>query len=138
MGKMKFNLGLALALAVALVALPGARGIAQQAVVTTGSSASSGDASGTIASTNVWQQVWPQASAGQPRHGCLVLNNDTTRAWVYFGASPSKAAAVPLEPATATNAAGGWVSCATGTGATLQDQVWVTGTSGSQFIAKQQ
>lgn len=97
-----------------------------------------GDASGTITTTNSFQQIWPQASLQQPRRGCLVVNNSTDRQWVFFGPTPTKATAIPLEPATATSALGGWVSCASGAGGALQDQVWITGTSGDTFVAKQQ
>ena len=98
----------------------------------------SGNASSTITVTNTFQQVWPQASASASRKGCLIMNTSTDRQWVFFGSSPTKAAAIPLEAATATNGAGGWVSCSTGAGAALQDQVWITGTAGDTYVAAQQ
>lgn len=99
--------------------------------------ANSGDASGSITSTDAFQQVWA-STPGPHRIGCLVVNNSTHRQWVFFGSTPTKATSLPLEPASATNALGGAVSCATGAGGALQDQVWITGTSGDTFVAKQQ
>lgn len=112
-------------------------------VTTSPSTSFSADASSTIAVTNTFQLVWSQPNGGtRPwRKGCLLINNSTNRQWVFFGlstATPTKAAAIPLEPALATNALGGNVSCATQTGAVLQDQVWITGTAGDTFVAKQQ
>ena len=120
---------------------------AQQAVVTQPGAALSVDASGTIAVTNTFQQIWPNTSntpgnggtSGQ-RKGCLIANTSTDRQWVYFGplASATKASAIPLEPASSVSALGGYVSCATGSGSTLQDQVSITGTANDTFVAKQQ
>lgn len=112
--------------------------LAQQAVVISPSVANSGDASGSITATNVFQQVWAQVSSSQRRAGCLIINNSTDRQWVYFGAVPTKATSIPLEAAAATNGLGGFVSCATGGGGILQDQVWITGTINDTFVAKQQ
>lgn len=129
--------------------------LGQQAVVTQPGQANSGEASSTITATNVFQQVWAAAnnpsSAGTSgaRAGCLLLNNSTDRQWVYFQgpgmATPTsgtaaaiKAESIPLEPASATNAQGGFVSCSTGTGQTLQDRVWIAGTMGDTYVAKQQ
>lgn len=120
---------------------------AQETVVTQPGAALSGDASGTIAVTNTFQQVWGNTvntsgnggTSGQ-RKGCLIINTSTNRQWVYFGplAFATKASAIPLEPATAINALGGYVSCATGSGSTLQDQISITGTANDTFVAKQQ
>lgn len=129
--------------------------LGQQAVVTQPGQGNSGEGSGTIASSSLFQQIWPSArnpsSSGTSgsRAGCLVLNNSTDRQWVYFQgpgmAAPTagnfatlKAESVPLEPATATNAMGGYVICATSTGLALQDAVWIAGTLGDTYVAKQQ
>lgn len=128
---------------------------AQQAVVTQPGKANSGDASGTIASSNVFQQIWGSTAgpdgAGQSgqRAGCLVLNNAGHREWVYFqgpgmttptsaNSSTLEASAVPLEAAPATNGQGGYVYCNTGAGQVLQDSVWIAGTIGDTYVAKQQ
>lgn len=98
----------------------------------------SGHGDGSVTTTDTFQQIWAATSVAQPRVGCLVLNNSTHRQWVYFGTSPTKATAIPLEPASAANAQGGGVNCVTGAGGALQDQVWITGTSGDTFVALQQ
>lgn len=49
-----------------------------------------------------------------------------------------EASSVPLEAAPAATGAGGFVSCSTGAGQTLQDAVWIAGTSGDTYVAKQQ
>lgn len=96
------------------------------------------NASGSITTTNTFQQIWPATSLVQPRVGCLIINNSTDRQWVYFGLVPTKATAIPLEPASATNALGGHVNCATDAGGAAQDQIWITGTSGDTFVATQE
>lgn len=113
---------------------------AQTAVVTQPSRALSGDASSTIAATNTFQSIWDATAVDTPRRGCLIINNSTDRQWVFFGplASATKATAIPLEPASATNALGGSVNCATAGGSILQDQVSITGTQNDTFIAKLQ
>lgn len=132
----------------------GQKALGQQAVVTQPGAANSGDASGTIVATNVFQLVWagqgPANGGNYQRRGCLVLNNSSTnRQWVYFqgpgmttptaaNAATIKAASVPLEAAPAANGMGGYVSCATGAGQTLQDAVWIAGTIGDTYVAKQQ
>lgn len=97
-----------------------------------------GNASGTITSTNTFQSIWSATDFAKPRVGCLVINTSTNRQWVYFGTTPTKAAAIPLEAAAATAALGGNVSCSTGAGGAAQDQVWITGTSGDTFVATQE
>lgn len=128
---------------------------AQQAVVTQPGVANSADASGAIVSSTLFQQIWPSSAnpgSGGPsghRAGCLVLNNSTDEQWVYFQGlgmpTPTsgnfatiKAESIPLNVAAATNDAGGLVTCATGSGQTLQDSVWIAGTSGDTYVAKQQ
>lgn len=114
---------------------------AQQAVTTSPVQVYSGDASSTIGVTDTFQTVWSAITTGSSRRGCLLLNNSTHRQWVFFGAdssTPTKAKAIPLEAATAANAQGGYVSCATSAGGVLNDHVWITGTAGDTFVAKQQ
>lgn len=148
----RFSRLIALGLLLGLLSLGPAQGQQTGAnpVATQPSVGNSGEGSGTIAVTNTWQQVWPAQIGSSPaRRGCLVLNNSTDRQWVYFqgpgmampaagNASTIKAASVPLEPASATNALGGWVTCNAGTGSVLQDSVWITGTMGDTYVAKQQ
>lgn len=129
--------------------------LAQQSVVTTPQASNSGNSSSTIASSTQFQQIW--ASQANPssggtsghRNGCLVMNLSTDRQWVYFqgpgmatptsgNTSTIKDLAVPLEPAPATNGAGGYVLCATSAGGALQDAVWILGTSGDKFYANRQ
>lgn len=90
--------------------------------------------SGTIAVTDTFQSVM---TLNTGRNGCIVLNNATHRQWVYNGTTPTKAAAFPLESATANNAAGGSFVCSIGTG-TVSDQIWITGTAGDTFVAREQ
>ena len=124
---------------------------AQQAppVQTQPSSGNSGEASSTIASSSLFQLVWAASTPPQFRRGCLILNNSTHQQWVYFQgpgmATPTsgnfstiKAESVPLNVASAANAAGGWVSCGTGDGVVLQDAVWIGGTISDTYVAKQQ
>lgn len=128
---------------------------AQQAVVTQPGQANSGEASGTIASSTLFQQIWPSsanpASSGSlgHRNGCLVLNNSPDQQWVYFQGpgmtTPTsanfaaiKAESIPLEPAQSANLLGGDVSCATGGGQILQDAIWIAGTISDTYVAKQQ
>lgn len=116
--------------------------MAQAPVLTQPQPVTTTDASSTIAATNTFQQVFAAStlSVGSPRRsGCLIINNSTNRQWVFFGAiaSADKAKSVPLEPASATNALGGSVSCQSA-GIVLQDQVSITGTMGDTFVAKSQ
>lgn len=118
---------------------------AQVPVITQPSVGNSANASGTIASTNTWQVIWNAATILSPRRGCIVVNNATHEEWVYFqgptdaapSGSASEALAIPLNVATANNAAGGSLNCTIG-GVVLQDKVWITGTSGDTFVAEQQ
>ncbi len=111
---------------------------AQAPVVTQPQGVTSFDASSTIATTDTFQLVWDVPAQGRKRMGCLVLNNSTHRQWVYFGTTPTKGTSVPMEPATVDNGLGGYVSCSAGGGVVLQDQVWITGTTGDSYVAKQQ
>ena len=94
------------------------------------------NASGTIAVTNTFQQVFAAASTapgGSPsRTSCTIQNNGTHNMYVFFG---------PIANATLTNsvvlAAGANLSCANLI-IVLADQVSITGTSGDAFYAAQQ
>lgn len=134
--------------------LAGGKAWGQAPVVTQPGAANSGEASGTLAATNVFQLVWagqgPAFGGSLQRRGCLVLNNSATnRQWVYFQgpgmvaptagtAAAIKATSVPLEAAPAALGMGGYVTCATGAGQVLQDAVWIAGTIGDTYVAKQQ
>lgn len=109
-----------------------------QPVVTLPSTGLSGDASGTVAVTNTFQLVWPAPSSSQPRKGCLLVNTAVTVELVYFGPVPVAAGAVPLNPAGTAGQAGGAVSCIVGSGTVSEDAVWITGTTGAAYVAKQQ
>lgn len=109
-----------------------------QPVMTLPSSGFSGDASGTIAATGTFQAVWPATNPAQPRKGCLIVNTGTTVEYVYFGTTPTQATAIPLNPASGAGLAGASVSCAAGPGTVLQDALWLTGTTGGSYVAKQQ
>ena len=86
----------------------------------------------TIAVTNTFQQVLaPVYPLGTPpvlRQGCLVQNNGSHTMYVFFG---------PIASATTAKSfqltAGQGIGCATGSGAVLQDQVSITGTSGDAY-----
>lgn len=149
------SLGLLLAAGLMLLGTSDWKATAQQAVVTQPGKANSGEASSTLASGSLFQRIWASTAgangAGQAgqRAGCLVLNNSTDRQWVYFQGpgmtAPTagnftaiKAVSIPLEAATATNAMGGYVTCATGAGQAVQDSVWIAGTMGDTYVAKQQ
>lgn len=90
------------------------------------------NASGTIASTNVFQSIWLAASGNAIRRGCTVQNNGSNAMYVFFG---------PIASATTGNsvklAAGATANCHVFDIA-LQDQVSITGTSGDGFYAAQQ
>lgn len=91
------------------------------------------NASSTITVTNTFQVVFTPSTTQNKRQGCTIVNYGTNTMWVYFGQptdTPTKANSVQLvqnQP----------VSCATGN-AVLNDQVWITGTSGDAFFAAQQ
>lgn len=92
--------------------------------------------SGTVAVTNTFQSVVPANSLNK---GCLVQNTGSNLMFVYFGpiAGATKAKSFQLR-APGTGIQGGWVSCATGTGAVITDQVSVTGVATDTFTAAYQ
>lgn len=129
-----------LAKALGLVLLLGSGAFAQTPVVTSPSRAGSINASGTIAVTNTFQQVFASTlGTPAPRQGCLVQNGGTNVMWVFFGpiASATKASAFQLV-APAVGVQGGAIGCGTGGGGVLQDQVSITGTMGEAFAASRQ
>lgn len=83
--------------------------------------------SGTVASTGVFQSI---QVANTSRNGCLIVNTSSAEEWVFFGpiASATEATAVPLYADQSVN-------CSTGSGGVLSDQVSITGTATSTFIA---
>lgn len=124
----KWALGLGLALWVN-------EALAQSAVKTLPSPSGSVNVSGTIASGGVFQSIVVRNTGGT-RQGCLVQNNGTNIMYVFFGpiADATTAKSFQLVPPS-TGVQGGSVSCATGAGTTLQDQVSITGTVGEAFAA---
>lgn len=92
--------------------------------------------SGSISVTNTFQSVFNNSQTSNPgargRTSCTVQNNGTHTMYVFFG---------PIANATTTNALqigpGQVILCQIG-GATLQDQVSITGTSFDTFVANQQ
>ena len=120
-----------------LLSLLAGSAFAQQPVYQYATPRNSVNASGTIAVTNTFQQVFAAASTspGQAvtRMGCLIQNNSTHTMYVYFG---------PIANATLNTsiqlAASGALSCATLTGAVTADQISITGTAGDVFFAAQQ
>lgn len=126
-------------LAAALVLLAGAAS-AQQPVITSPSRVGSVNASGTIAVTNTFQQVFASALLlAQPRQGCAIQNNGVNTMWVFFGplASATKATSFQLVP-PGVGVQGGSIGCNTGGGGVLQDQVSITGTATEAFTANRQ
>ena len=85
--------------------------------------------SGTITTTNTFQLVQSQSAN---RLGCTIQNNATAASgdvmWVFFGSTPSKAAAVQLAP-------GQSVSCVVEAAIVVSDPVYITGTAGDAFYA---
>jgi len=110
--------------------------LAQQAVQIIPLQVTTTVVSGTITSTNTFQSIFNNSQTTNPgargRTSCTVQNNGTHTMYVFFG---------PIANATLTNsiqlAAGVAVLCQLN-GATLQDQVSITGTSGDAFVANQQ
>lgn len=125
-----------------------------QAVTTSPSVANSGEGSGTIASSDVFQLVFAATNngvgTGAIRRGCLVQNTSGHVQYVYFqgpgmtvptsaNSSTLEGKAIGLDPSQVSGGKqGGSVSCATGAGSALQDAIWIAGTSGDAFVAKQQ
>ena len=86
----------------------------------------------TITVTNTFQSL---QAASTTRKGCLIQNGGSNNMWVFFGpiASATKALSFLIVPVG--NAGDNSISCATGTGGVLGDQVSITGTSGDAFTA---
>lgn len=83
----------------------------------------------TIAVTNTYQQAL--ASSGT-RKGCLLQNNGTNTAYVFFGTAPAD---------TTTSfrlTAGQGIACAVGGLATLGTEINVTGTAGDVIVVSSQ
>jgi hypothetical protein len=97
-----------------------------------------GNASGTIASTGVFQDIWTLAPNGG-RTGCTVQNNGTGTMWVFVGpqALATEGASWQLGP-PANGQPGGVFYCSLQNGGVLQDEIAITGTSGDAFTADQQ
>lgn len=93
------------------------------------------NASGTIASTGVFQSVFLAIPAGttQRRYGCVIQNTSTHTQYVFFG---------PIASATTSNSfqlgAQQTIACQNNDGTVLQDQVSITGTTSDTFVANQQ
>lgn len=106
---------------------------------TSPSPVTSTNVSGTIATTGTFQSVLAATSAAAPRKGCLIQNNGTGFMFVFAGpiASATEAKSYQLQPPTSTTQ-GGSFSCATLTGAVLQDQISITGTGADTFTASSQ
>lgn len=99
------------------------------AVVTVDTITSSTQTKLTIAVTNTYQQALASSSS---RKGCLLQNNGTHTAYVFFGAAPAD---------TTTSfqlSAGQGISCAVGGIATLGTAVNVTGTAGDVIVVSSQ
>ena len=95
-----------------------------------------GNVSGTITTTNTFQQLFPAtppAPAGGPgRKGCYIVNNGTNKMYVSEGVaagSATIATSIPL-------AANGSFNC-TFNQTALQGIIAITGTSGDAFYAAQ-
>lgn len=95
-----------------------------------------GNASGTIATTGTFQQVFaatpPQSAGGPGRKGCYIVNNGTNKMYVSEGVaagSATTATSIPL----AANAA---FNC-TFNQTALQGIIAISGTSGDAFYAAQ-
>lgn len=115
--------------------------LAQQAVQVIPLQVTTTVVSGTIAVTNTFQSIFAAAASNtnQPfstpsrgRTSCTVQNNGNHTMYVFFG---------PISNATLTNSLqigpGQAILCQV-SGATLQDQVSITGTSNDAFVANQQ
>lgn len=122
--------GLLLALGLALVpSLVWAAGAQPVITLPEPRASTGGNASTTVASTNVFQSLW---AANANRGSCTIENNSSDTIWVFFGpiASATKATSVQL-------AAGQSVNCDSAH-VVSTDQVSITGTSGDTFFAQQQ
>jgi hypothetical protein len=83
--------------------------------------------SSTVAVTNTFQSI---QIASATRKGCSIQNNGTNSMWVFFGpiASATKNSSVQLS-------SGQSVTCASGSGGVLGDQISITGTAADVFFA---
>lgn len=96
-----------------------------QNVVTVPASRISTDASGTIAVTDAFQQLWAAQSA---RVNCAVQNNGGNSMWVYAGSgTATKGKSIVLPP-------GALYNCAA-SGVVTNSAIWVTGTASDAFYA---
>lgn len=112
---------------------------AQSNVTTNPSYVGSTNLSGSIGTTNTFQSLSLAVVPPNRRNGCLIQDNGSNTMYVFFGpiGSATKAASYQLIP-PGTGIQGGSVSCATGGGGVLQDQISITGTSGDAFAASTQ
>ena len=90
------------------------------------------NASATITVTSTFQSL---QAVNTSRMGCLIQNNGSNTMYVFFGpiASATKATSFQIVPPGGSGPNS--ISCATGTGGALGDQVSITGTSGDAFTA---
>ena len=101
---------------------------AQAPVVSRPYSATSYPASGTIAVTNTFQDIWAE---NDRRVGCIVQNTGTNPMYVFFGdGSPSTGTSVRL-------LANAVIYCNSG-GVVYNSRVRITGTATETFYAAQQ
>lgn len=98
---------------------------AQESVTNTQVKLPSLNLSSTIAVTNTFQSI----QVATQRRGCSIQNNGAASMWVFFGpiASATKAKSVVL-------LTGQSVNC-NSPGATLSDQISITGTATQEFFA---
>ena len=130
-----WGLGLAALLATAFPAA------AQQQVLTVPLPALSGDASGTITTTNTFQKIWgasglsgaPTTGSAGARHGCSVQNNGSHTMYVT---ESTGVAASTTSNSWQIPSSGGVFNCNFG-GVVLSGEIDITGTSGDAFVAKQ-
>lgn len=94
------------------------------------------NASGSIASSTVFQQV---LASNTLRRNCVIQNTGIHTMWVFFGsiASATQATSFPLYSAGVAGAPGGFVQCAA-SGVVATDQVSITGTAADTFTATSQ
>jgi hypothetical protein len=104
---------------------------AQQPVYTVPLRAPTKNLSGTIAVTNTFQSIAAaDVSTQRGRVGCQVQNNGSNPMYVYFGPVASALTSTALSLAV-----GATLTCSTGSGGVLTDQVSITGTAGDAFYA---
>ena len=94
------------------------------------------NASGTIASTGVFQLLFaatPSSPGGQPRAGCTIQNNGSHTMYVTEGLGTAASTTALAWTLTAGQSA----NCQFG-GVVLQGEVDITGTTGDSFYAAQE